>query len=226
MRHLENLNIAHSWFEGFNDKHGLMLCGYEWGGSDDGMDCSDNEPNRAVQCTFAGKTKEMVGNDRYDGNLKKWFEIWGHPLKTDLLGGDFEKSMVQTNWMNTQSESMNGRYHLLTEPVQIDNFILHIETLQPRLIIFFGMELSRCLNHADVRLRFEKIAGKALFEPDAKVKDVEGCRKYRFIFQDFENCRTVCLPHPSNAAISREYLEAFKPEMSELIAWYKQSRGF
>ncbi|MGN6955213.1 hypothetical protein ACTHT3_15240, partial [Neisseria sp. P0015.S004] len=28
---MSDLNLSNSIFQGYNDKHGLMICGYEWG---------------------------------------------------------------------------------------------------------------------------------------------------------------------------------------------------
>ena len=30
---MSDLNLGNSLFKGYNDKHGLMICGYEWGWS-------------------------------------------------------------------------------------------------------------------------------------------------------------------------------------------------
>ena len=30
---MSDLNLSNSIFQGYNDKHGLMICGYEWGWS-------------------------------------------------------------------------------------------------------------------------------------------------------------------------------------------------
>ena len=59
---MPTLNIANSIFTGWNDRQGIMLCGYEWGWSKKDQTRSAerarliNEPyNDEVECTFSNK---------------------------------------------------------------------------------------------------------------------------------------------------------------------------
>ncbi|MEN8624742.1 hypothetical protein [Psychrobacter proteolyticus] len=131
-----DLNLGNSVFQGFNDKYGLMLCGYEWGFSKDDQQAQESgewvEPNEEVKYTFANKAQhwgDVANTWRYDRNIKKWFELWGFPLDSQNLDDDFEKSIVQTNWADTQNHSIaQGTNKFLSEE-QIDNFINHITAL-------------------------------------------------------------------------------------------------
>ncbi|WP_418655495.1 hypothetical protein [Acinetobacter ursingii] len=65
-----NLNLANSIFAGFNDKNGLMICGYEWGWSkeDQKLDESDSRPtvDMSIECTFSNKSL------RYGPSANTW----------------------------------------------------------------------------------------------------------------------------------------------------------
>lgn len=101
---MNELNLANSIFPGFNDQNGLMICGYEWGWSKaDEAAYEQGEytlPEEKVEHTFANKALyygERAKTWRYDNAIKTWFDLWGHPLNEQGLGGAFEKSLVQTN---------------------------------------------------------------------------------------------------------------------------------
>jgi hypothetical protein len=111
----EEMNIGNSVFDGFNDIHGLMICGYEWGFSKTDQETlqGGEHPRNNVQYVFSNKAAEYgpVANSwAYDKRIIKWFEIWGHPLKTEGHGGDFEKCLLQTNWCDDMNNRITGSY--------------------------------------------------------------------------------------------------------------------
>ena len=78
----DNLNIGNSIFPGFNDKDGLMICGYEWGWSKADEESFQNgfrrEPSEYIDHTFANKGRYYGNEDRcvicrYDLIIKGWF---------------------------------------------------------------------------------------------------------------------------------------------------------
>ena len=93
------LNIAHSEFP--EQQGGLMICGYEWGGGEEeGEGVSEPQIDWSANCTFANKDLRYgpaALGWRYDNRIKKWFDMWGCPLNHDDPG-EFEKSIIQTNW--------------------------------------------------------------------------------------------------------------------------------
>lgn len=229
---LDDFSFGNSIFKGLNDEQGLLICGYEYGYSkEDEKHQTDemiaNKPN--VVFTFANKEPflgKYFWSIPYDNRIATWFEIWGHALNREGLGGNFEKSMVQINWANTQNNNMEGNYDRLLELEQIDNFISQVEYLKPSVILFMGSKLIDFLNHDEVFPRFENIVGKAIGDKIVVQKDSEGA-KFKVTFQDFENCKVVCFPHPSaSRGLSLEYIAQFKPEMDKLLQEYKQKRGF
>lgn len=230
---MKNLNLANSLFCE-NEKAGLMICGYEWGYSKADQQADElglpktNHLN--AQNTFSNKAPkygEKALGWRFDNALLKWFELWGHKLSREGLGGSFEKSIVQTNWCNTQGHQI--KFNLLNKLLsqdQVDNFLFHIEVLEPQLIIFAGAKLIHALQNNKVLERFEKIMGPRTSAPKYVQKDFTGIR-FKVAFQKFEKCKIVCLPHPSGSrGLTDEYMAMFEPEMNCRLDWYKQERGF
>ncbi|WP_201616931.1 hypothetical protein [Psychrobacter urativorans] len=229
-----NLNLGNSIFDGFNDQNGLMICGYEWGFSK--KDEKEQElgswvePSEEVEHTFANKARhwgEVANTWRYDNSIKRWFELWDFPLDSQELGGDFEKSIIQTNWADTQGNSINdsdSNKFLLEE--HVDNFIRHVEALRPKVIIFMGSKLMDYLQNPAVLTRFEDIMGE-ITEPRHIVQKESSHTKFKVQFQSFENCQVIGFPHPSGShGISYDYIELFQPEMNEIISKFKDERKF
>lgn len=217
-----------------NKKRGLMICGYEWGYSkaDQTADkLGEHKTNNSdAQNTFSNKEPRYGSKAlgwRFDNVLLKWFELWGHKLSREGLGGSFERSIIQTNWCNTQAHQMKGDVlKKLLSKDQVDNFLFHIEKLDPQLIVFAGSKLIQALQYKSVLERFEKIMGHKVSAPEYDQEDFPG-RRFKVAFQEFENCKIVCLPHPSGSrGLADEYMAMFKPRMSGLLESYKQERRF
>lgn len=51
----EKLNLGNAIYEGFNDQHGLMICGYEWG-EEAQRKGQIVEPDMSKKCTFSNKS--------------------------------------------------------------------------------------------------------------------------------------------------------------------------
>ena len=201
-----------------------MVCGYECGEpKKDQIKYAIKAPviDFDAGCTFANKEK-CYGPDartwRYDNRVIKWFSLWGHSLnRIDPRG--FEKSIVQTNWCNTQAHSMkNVDYRKkLTDPIQIENFIAHVDYLRPRLILFMGTQLIHALQHPPVMDRFTAICGNIVTPLHPEKKQTKG-RNLNVWFQSFYNCQVVGLPHPTGArGLSDDYVALFRDEIGQLI---------
>ena len=225
-------NLGNSIFKGFNDKSGLMICGYEWGWSKADEAAYQNGdyqlPETEAEHTFANKTPqfgERAKTWRFNNTIKTWFEIWGHPLNEEGLGDSFEKSMMQTNWAYTYDNAIKS-YGKFTSPEQVTNFILHIQILQPKVILFMGSRLLDYLNHPAVLPQFKQIVGEETAPRRYVQKPFKGIR-FKVGFQKFEQCQVVCLPHPSGSrGVSYDYIALFQPEMDKILSDYKSERGF
>lgn len=221
-------NIAHSKYP--QQQMGLMICGYEWGYSKEDQAKEENgnrtDFNKDAKCTFANK-EVCFGPDalkwKYDNNIKKWFEMWGHPLQNPP--GDFERSIIQTNWCNTQANSLNQDYSKLYQEEQVNNFIDHTECFKPQVIFFMGSQLIKALQHPRVIGRFETICGKKMDNPLYLQKPSPG-RRFKIAFQNFERCKVVSFPHPSGTrGLRDEYIESFSLEMDQILQDYKSSKN-
>lgn len=228
----DNLNLANSIFKGLNDKNGLMICGYEHGENEceELQGLTDDEiwqRKNATIFTFANKIP-FLGDEffnfnkyRYDNTVAKWFELWGHSLDRENLGGNFEKSIMQTNISPTANKSVED-YNEISK--NFDYLITHFEVLQPSLVLFMGRELTDFINQQDNYEKVIKVVGNEIGQRKMVQKESGG---FKIFFQNFENCKTVCFPHPSGSRGLRDnYIAQFKPEMDKLLQEYKQMRGF
>lgn len=227
------LNLGNSLFESLNDKRGLMICGYEWGFSK-----KDQELNAlgtahvfdaSAVTTFSNKSPahgERAFSWIYDKKVINWFEFWGHPLSRQGLGGDFEKSIVQTNWCDSEGHFLDEDPHVkLLREENINNFIVHVNELDPALIFFMGSKIIDILQMPVVMDRFKKIFGESSGAPLKMQKEYSG-RRFKVGFQSFERCEVICFPHPSSShGLSNEYISLFKPEISKAIQSFKLSKG-
>jgi len=232
------LNLATGLFEGYNDKGGIMICGYEWGYSKKdqkrekngnnnccdeggGQDISESNAVFSNNATFYRKNEEQW---RFNKRIVEFFERWGHPLTEK--SGSFEKTIVQTNWCNTQGNHIKGnRLKKLLDPERemAKNFIFHIKELQPRLVLLFGYAMIDALQDGSVIEPFKEIMGEIApidGEPFATKEFAGG----RFYMQNFEKCKVVCLPHP-RASVSYDTIELFKDELSSRIQEVKNLKG-
>lgn len=230
---IDDLNLGNSLFAGLNDKNGIVVCGYEWGFSQEDQRLISEEKDvffdKNAVTTFSNKTPAH-GNRamawRYDKRIIRWFELWGHPLIRDDLGGNFEKCIVQMNWCNTQGHHIDENYYSkLSDPAQISNFIDHVNFLKPALILFMGSAMIDVLQSDSVMSAFVAVAGGET-SPLQKVQKEFCGRRFKVGFQGFERCNVVSLPHPSSSrGLSDEYIQLFGNEIGERISRVRFSKG-
>ncbi len=227
------LNVGNGLFPGLNDQEGIMICGYEWGYSKRDQLHSANGikqlgSGEKIEVPFSSKFQHFGDRAltwRYDQRLIKWFKIWGHELKSPA-SGSFEKTIVQTNWCDTENNSIEGDYwnKLLAED-QIKNFIFHIEKLRPKLIIFCGSQLIKCLQVKKVIDPFISIVGPITRPLQFQQKIFTG-RRFKIGFQSHAGCDIVSLPHPSSSrGLSDDYIALFSDEIGQKIQTIKMAKG-
>lgn len=225
-------NVATGIFNGFNNKQGIMLCGYEWGEDDaDSTEISVNAGSVSnLGVTFSNKMPfygERANSWPYDKKIMAWFKLWGHELNRNDVGGDFEKCLLQTNWCDTQANNMNGINYQskLLAPDQVDNFINHVEHFEPRVLMFFGSSMGKFLNDTKVLPRFVGILGKEVDKFQFQKMPFSG-KRFNVGFQSFERCNVVSLPHPSGSrGLSTEYIDLFTPQIEKILSEFKKFKG-
>lgn len=204
-----DLNVANELKKGFNDKEGIVICGYNWGVFD-GLENSENE-----SASKALKKWAFVSEYKYpyDEKIKKWFESWGYKLEKN----DFHQCVIQTNWANTQSNNFDPKE--LNEQKQIENFLYHMKALKPRVLIFMGSNLINALAKQETLKEFEKIVGE---QGEYKKTQKSGPGTNYVYFWEFKECKVVCFPHPSGARIKVGVIEKYKNEMQEIFKKFKE----
>lgn len=230
---MKKLNLGNSLFAGLNDKRGILICGYEFGFSKEDQRLLSNEIpqffDKNAEATFSNKTP-IYGDRalawRYDKRIVRWFELWGHPLSRNGLGGQFEKCIVQTNWCDTQGHHIAENYYAkLSDPAQVDNFIFHVKELDPSLILFMGSAIIDVLQTKAIMNKFIEVVGSEVSSLKKFQKEFRG-RKLKIGFQNFEKCNVVSLPHPSSArGLSNDYIQLFGAEIGNLISIFKLRNG-
>lgn len=218
------LNVGNSIFPGFNDKHGIMLCGYEWGDSKHDKYLENNhkeaiEEKKSRINTFYEKAK--IYDSPYDKKIIKWFSFFGHPLGADGGFSSFDKCVLQTNWCDDQGTYVSDYSKFLSKE-NSENFLQIVEAFLPRVLIFMGSKQIHYLHDPAVIDRFSEAFGPPTSELVIQSKPFIG-RKFKIGFRSFENVNVISLPHPSGTkGLSHEYIKLFSPEINRVLDSYKK----
>lgn len=205
-----------------NREAGIMICGINWGGS------PDAPANQEIASFFSDIT---VNNYPYRNRLLKWFELLGHPLsvRSDTVS-EFERSIIQTNWLSSQSPNMSGKL-IISECInEWDNFEYHLQQLKPKIIIFSSVSLLEALNSEKCIESANALLGpseKPIYYKKTVYSNGKSLKRFRVGSQKFQSTNVIALPHPTGSiGLSNEYIKAFEPEISLIIEEYKSHRQF
>jgi len=210
-----------------NKLGGLLLVGLNHGYSkeDERQDIAGIDRGDEYKSFFSDKA---VNDYPFRNNIVKWFSLWGYNLSGNPAdAGAFEKSIIQTNWLQTCSNNMDGINKQQACIEDSTSFINTCLAVKPRLIFFFSQELLWAFNSSQLSEQIEEIFGKRLGIAECKQKNVifDGKlrRRLKFCFQSYENLKIVSMPHATGAqGVADDYIEAFKPEMREIIeSWWE-----
>jgi len=230
---------VHTLIGNENKNGGLLLCGLNHGYSkeDERQDNSGIERSDTHKSFFSD---EAVNNYPFRNTIVKWFGLWGYELAgNNKNAGLFEKSIIQTNWLQTCSNNMDGINKQQACINDRDSFIETCSELKPRVIFFFSQEMLWAFNSNALSETVESIFGQKQGDTVCKQKTVlhngKPRRRLKFCFQRYERVVVISMPHATGAhGIADDYIEAFKVEMSEIIdSWWhehhkqltKNSRG-
>ena len=211
-----------------NREGGLMICGINWGGSEEETP-NDGDTLKKEKKSFFSDAD--VNNWPYRNRLLTWFELFGHPLKTtENMSNQFERSIIQTNWLSSQSKNMAGK-SLRAECIrEWDNFEWHVQTIRPKIIIFLSVSLLDTLNSSACAEKANLLLGKpekSNFYRKTVFSNGKVLKRFRVGVQNFKNTTVIALPHPTGSiGLSNNYIQSFKPEVYPILEKYKNERGF
>jgi len=217
------LNIPTKEFEE-NRRAGLLICGINWGGGPDAPPVE--RPRSFFSDTWASPFS-------YTEALVEWFGLWGHPLQTtEALAGPFERSLVQTNWLPTETPNADG---ITTEDLVSawGNFEWHVRALQPSFLLLLSVTQLDALNDARCQERATALLGRVLTQEQVNLPAYDGrpVPNLRAIVQQRAGIQVVALPHPSRRVWAKhgdykQYMRSLSGVMSPLLERYKRDRGF
>ncbi len=154
-----------------NREGGLLLCGLNHGYSkeDERQDAAGIDRSDPRKSFFSdGEVNDYPFRNR----IVSWFSLWGFELaRRNEIAGAFERSIVQTNWLQSCSNNMSG---INTQQACIDDsesFIQTCSALKPELILFFSKELFWAFSSPSLREKLESIFGTRLGETRWLQKD-------------------------------------------------------
>jgi len=205
------LNIANK--EYIENKNGIMICGYEWGFSkEDQQAVRDGIYIQEEKSFFSDET---VNDYPYRNRIVSWLRSLGLPLNSQNAG-ILEKSIVQTNWMDSQGYKVEGNIYIRLRE-QKQNFLNHLEYFKPKIVLFFGVRQLEVLNK-EILKDVEHVLGKTTKKERYIQKDIEDCKKYRIGFQSFENSEIIAFPHPATqGGLCDSYIELYKDEIKPIF---------
>ena len=125
-----------------NKDGGLLLCGLNHGYSkeDERLDTSGVDRSDSHKSFFSDSE---VNDYPFRNRIVSWFSLWGYELaRVKEKAGSLERSILQTNWLQTCSNNMDG---VNIEEACIDDsesFLHTCATLKPGIILFFGQKLG------------------------------------------------------------------------------------
>jgi hypothetical protein len=129
-----------------------------------------------------------------------------------------------------RADGEHGRWYknsrLVTCIEDNESFLETCAALKPSAIFFFGRELLWAFTSRQLSREVESIFGAKVCGTNWLQKDVyfngKARRRFRFGFQHYERLAVVALPHATGTQdVAHDYVEAFKPEMSEVIeSWW------
>ncbi len=206
-----------------NKKGGLLIVGFEHGNS-------KQDQTEAVQVKATGKevrdksksffSDKSVNDYPIRNRMVKRFELWGYDLKkTEAEATAFERSIAQTNWLETCNHNTTGRNKTNECLANPEDFLKTLRSLQPRLIMLLGHDLMKAFTHEKLSSEITDIFGNKE-GIGRRLQDTTS--KFRVDSQHYERVQVVSMPHTAAQGISHEAVEAFKPEMKTVIdEWWQ-----
>jgi hypothetical protein len=197
---------------------GVMICGINFGFSKE----DEQHESRGIATEEEPRSffsDLSVNQTTFRRRILGWLTGWGLSFTTTAgQEGAFERSFFQTNWLDTQSRSVDsdGR---ISKKVLLDGsagILSVIEERRPSVILFFGGDLIEVFNDISIRGRLESILGKRSGNPESLTSDLPSYTgtKFKMRVQQYGDTSIVSVPHPNSQGLTNEYIAALKPPMA------------
>lgn len=212
---------------------GIMVCGINFGYS-----VSDEEAERGsptaepLPLSFFSDTS--IDRGRFSPRLLKWLSSWGFNFATSPgEETSFEKSFLQTNWLDTQTRSVtsDGKITVNTLVEESDSFLTLLRQRKPYTILFAGSSLIEAFNDIRIRPKLEEIFGSRSGNPNTYVASSPESYKrlFKVLHQKYGETHLISLPHPQTRGLSDEYMSNVKlplEVLANISSRYKSRDGF
>lgn len=200
--------LTQSYPENLTD--GVMVCGINFGYSskDRAADAEGVEEKLDSPSFFADPT---VNQTRFRNTLIKWLENWGVKFArtpAELTSND--KSYFQTNWINSQTTSINSDEKITNQTLieSVEPLLALVRERKPRAIVFVGNLLIEAFNDIRIREKVESVlgprSGNAQIHKGTPQK--LGARAFKVLTQHFGTTTIICVPHTATQGISYPYM--------------------
>lgn len=209
-----------------NRSGGIMLCGINHGYSkqDEKLDTSGVDRSDPYKSFFSDKA---VNEYRMRNRIVEWFRLWGYELAgRPETAGVFEKSIVQTNWLQTVTNNVSGVNVRTACIADCESFLLTCETLRPKVLIFLSQQLLWAFTSAELSDRVHAIFGTPITQTEWLRKEIREdgkvLRRFKVGFLEYEHLKVISLPHPTGSkGLADSYITSFKPEIGNVIdSWW------
>lgn len=200
-----------------NLKHGLMICGINFGYSEEDKQLEESGIfNPAEEKSYFSDAS--VNDNRFRNRIVRAFSQWNVPLEVNAEKiSAFERAIFQTNWLDTQTNNAVGiGCHQLVE--YSEGIMKLISERQPRLILFFGLQLIEAFN--DISLRENLLASLGARSGNGYVLKLPnpGGNAFKVLFQSFGDTQIICFPHITGTqGLSDDYIACFKDAIGGAI---------
>lgn len=204
-----------------NEQGGVMICGINFGYSDEDRKrelagvCPEVEP-------LSFFSDNAVNNTRFRNRILTWLSSWDIRLATSSgKEGALERSFFQTNWLNTQTNSITSDISITTTLLvrEADGVLNLINDRKPKTIILVGARLIEALNDISLRERVESIIG--IRSENALVhranSSTVSSKQFKLLTQSFGSTQVIGLPHVQTRGLTDDYMASFKPIIQSLF---------
>lgn len=204
-----------------NKRGGIMVCGINFGFSkeEEALENAGVISDVEVRSFFSDAT---VNKTRFRDRLLTWMSSWGIQLATQPgTEGAFERSFFQTNWLETQTNSVtsDGVINSNVLVQEADGILNLLDQRRPAKIILVGSKLIDAINDIRLRARVESILGPRSGNAIIHKAIPSGAHKkhFKIYTQTFGDSRILCLPHAQSRGLTDEYMAAFKPVIGNFL---------